>query len=156
LLKQYDIDPKCLVFEITESLLLPNDDISNAALTRLSGLGLVFSVDDFGTGYSSLSTIQNAPIGQLKIDRKFISQLNLSDQLDGKQTECRETELVKAILSLAGALGLEVVAEGVETDNQKAALETLGCHSMQGYLFSKPVPAEEIPELLRSMADSAE
>jgi diguanylate cyclase (GGDEF)-like protein/PAS domain S-box-containing protein len=154
-LKQYSVNPECLVFEITESLLLPSDEISDDVLKRLSKTGLVFSVDDFGTGYSSLATIQNTPIGQLKIDRQFINQLKLLLESDDQQVQCREYALVNAILSLGKALGLEVVAEGVETEMQREALQQLGCHYMQGYLFARPVPAAEIPKLLQRFDDVA-
>jgi EAL domain-containing protein (putative c-di-GMP-specific phosphodiesterase class I) len=152
-LEQYGINPKCVVFEITESLLLPSDKISKDVLKRLSRTGLVFSVDDFGTGYSSLATIQNTPIGQLKIDRQFINQLKLPSESDNKQTQSREYALVNAILSLGKALGLEVVAEGVETEMQNEALQQLGCHYMQGYFFAKPTPITDIPDLLRRFDD---
>jgi diguanylate cyclase (GGDEF)-like protein/PAS domain S-box-containing protein len=148
-LDQYSINPERVVFEITESLLLPSDKISKDVLKRLSRAGLVFSVDDFGTGYSSLATIQNTPIGQLKIDRQFINQLKLPSENDGEQIQSREYALVNAILSLGKALGLEVVAEGVETEMQNEALQQLGCHYMQGYLFARPTPVADIPALLR-------
>jgi diguanylate cyclase (GGDEF)-like protein/PAS domain S-box-containing protein len=151
LLKEYKINPESLVFEITESLLLPSDEISDDVLRRLSGLGLIFSVDDFGTGYSSLATMKNAPIGQLKIDRQFITQLNLPDQSNGVERPQRDYALVNAILSLGNALELEVVAEGVETTIQKEALQQLGCHYLQGYLFAKPTKAAEVPELLQRL-----
>jgi diguanylate cyclase (GGDEF)-like protein len=151
LLKRYKIDPECLVFEITESMLLPSDEIANDVLNRLFGTGLTFSIDDFGTGYSSLSTIQTAPIGQLKIDRRFIAELSVPDKGNEGPVQQRDYALVKAIISLGNAMGLGVVAEGVETEEQKMALLQLGCHYMQGYLFAKPTSADKVPQLIKDL-----
>jgi diguanylate cyclase (GGDEF)-like protein/PAS domain S-box-containing protein len=150
-LQHYNVNPKRLVFEITESLLLPSDDISEDVLRRLSEMGLTFSVDDFGTGYSSLATMQTAPIGQLKIDRQFVMGLHSPDEINNDSAGKREYALINAILSLGSALGLEVVAEGVETEMQRSALQHLGCQYMQGYLFSKPTSSGDIPELLKRL-----
>ncbi|MES9947089.1 MAG: EAL domain-containing protein [Candidatus Thiodiazotropha sp.] len=147
-LGRYDVSPKYLVLEITESLLIRDDDIAEGVLTRLSDIGLTFSVDDFGTGYSSLATIQNAPIGQLKIDKRFITHLHLHDENDEQAQQDKQSALVNAILSLGKALGLEVVAEGVETEEQSQVLQQLNCRYMQGYLYSKALPADEILKLL--------
>ncbi|MEW8323611.1 MAG: EAL domain-containing protein [Candidatus Thiodiazotropha taylori] len=149
IIERYELDPKCLVFEITESLLLPDNKIANGTLTQLSELDITFSVDDFGTGYSSLATIDNAPIGQLKIDRSFISQLQWSQAHDSPKPG-NQYSLVNAILSMGKALELEVIAEGVETEEQLKVLTHLGCEYVQGYYFSKPIPIEQIPEILPS------
>ncbi|MGD8912796.1 MAG: EAL domain-containing protein [Candidatus Thiodiazotropha sp.] len=151
MLKRYKINPECLVFEITESLLLPSDEMADDVLKRLLGTGLTISVDDFGTGYSSLSTIQTAPIGQLKIDRQFIAALSVPDESNERTLQQREYALVNAILSLGNAMGLGVVAEGVETEEQKKVLLQLGCHYMQGYLFAKPTAADKVPQLIKDL-----
>jgi EAL domain-containing protein (putative c-di-GMP-specific phosphodiesterase class I) len=147
ILKRYKIDPQCLVFEITESLLLPDNKVANETLKQLSELNITFSVDDFGTGYSSLATIDMAPIGQLKIDRSFVSQLHWSEEQNAPQTS-NQYSLVNAILSMGKALSLDVIAEGVETAEQLKVLTHLGCHYLQGYYFSKPRPSNEIIEIL--------
>ncbi|MCG8082299.1 MAG: EAL domain-containing protein [Candidatus Thiodiazotropha taylori] len=149
IIERYKLDPNCLVFEITESLLLPDNKVANDTLNQLSELDITFSVDDFGTGYSSLATIDNAPIGQLKIDRSFISQLQWSEEHDSPKPG-NQYSLVNAILSMGKALELEVIAEGVETEEQLKVLTHLGCEYVQGYYFSKPIPIEQIPEILPS------
>jgi diguanylate cyclase (GGDEF)-like protein/PAS domain S-box-containing protein len=147
ILSDYDIDPECLVFEITESLLMPNKKVACETLKHLSKLNITFSVDDFGTGYSSLSTIDNAPVGQLKIDRRFIKDLHWSVETE-EPVKDHQYSLVNAILSLGKALSLDVVAEGVETQQQLLVLKHLGCPHLQGFFFSKPVPSYEIPDIL--------
>ncbi|MEW8273721.1 MAG: EAL domain-containing protein [Candidatus Thiodiazotropha taylori] len=149
IIERYKLDPNCLVFEITESLLLPDNKVANDTLKQLSELDITFSVDDFGTGYSSLATIDNAPIGQLKIDRSFISQLQWSQEHDSPKPG-NQYSLVNAILSMGKALELEVIAEGVETEEQLKVLTHLGCEYVQGYYFSKPIPVEQIPEIVPS------
>ncbi|MCG7994186.1 MAG: EAL domain-containing protein [Candidatus Thiodiazotropha taylori] len=149
IIERYKLDPNCLVFEITESLLLPDNKVANDTLKQLSELDITFSVDDFGTGYSSLATIDNAPIGQLKIDRSFISQLQWSEEHDSPKPG-NQYSLVNAILSMGKALELEVIAEGVETEEQLKVLTHLGCEYVQGYYFSKPIPIEQIPEIVPS------
>ncbi|MCG7991494.1 MAG: EAL domain-containing protein [Candidatus Thiodiazotropha lotti] len=147
IIERYKLDPKCLVFEITESLLLPDNKVATDTLKQLSELNITFSVDDFGTGYSSLATIDTAPIGQLKIDRSFISQLHWSEE-QGSPKSSSQYSLVNAILSMGKALELEVIAEGVETEEQLKVLTHLGCKYLQGYYFSKPIPINQIPEIL--------
>ncbi len=131
--------PECLELEITEHLLLRNVDIVVDKLRELSGRGIRFAIDDFGTGYSSLSHLQRLPIHTLKIDRSFVQGLN---------GNADEFTLVNTIATMANGLGLNVVAEGVETDEQMRTLQAVPCHAMQGHLFSPPVPAEQLPELL--------
>jgi EAL domain-containing protein (putative c-di-GMP-specific phosphodiesterase class I) len=141
-LRRYQVPPSRLVLEITESLLLPDDHVVHRELDHLAQLGVRLSVDDFGTGYSSLSVLQHAPIGQLKIDRRFINELDRYEP---------DTTLVRAIISMARALEMEVVAEGVETEGQHKALQDLGCDLLQGFLFSRPVPREELTRLLQEL-----
>ncbi len=140
-LRRHNLPPSRLVLEITESLLLPNDHDMQKELLHLAQLGLMLSIDDFGTGYSSLSVLQHAPVSQLKIDRHFVQNLDQGSQ---------HAALVRAIVSMAGELGMEVVAEGVETEKQRTALAKLECDLLQGYLFSRPIPADEMTELLQT------
>ena len=104
-------------------------------------MGVVVSVDDFGTGYSSMSYLRRFPIDKLKIDRSFISNL---------MTSAEDASIVRAIISLAHGLRLKVVAEGVETADQVALLQKLGCDQYQGYYFSRPIHATAFEELMRS------
>jgi diguanylate cyclase (GGDEF)-like protein/PAS domain S-box-containing protein len=147
IINHYNIDPQCLVFEITESLLLPDNKVANQTLKQLSALNITFSVDDFGTGYSSLATIDTAPIGQLKIDRSFINQLHWAETEDAPEPS-NQYSLVNAILSMGKALQLDVIAEGVETEEQLKVLTHLGCQYLQGYYFSKPKPCNDIEDLM--------
>jgi diguanylate cyclase (GGDEF)-like protein len=143
-LKTAAVPAQSVALEITESLLLPNDKRCSVQLHRLSQQGLTFSVDDFGTGYSSLSVLQQAPIGELKIDRRFISGLG-SDVQEPRSN----LALVRLIISMAKELDMQVVAEGVETLQQLEVLRSLKCDLIQGYLFSKPVSVSHINELLK-------
>lgn len=135
------INPQQLKLELTESLVLADldDTISKMRALRADGIG--FSLDDFGTGYSSLAQLKHLPLDQLKIDRSFIRDL---------ETDAHDAAIVRAILAMGQAMGLSIVAEGVETKGQLAFLLSHGCRLFQGYLFSKPLPAEEFTQLLRS------
>jgi diguanylate cyclase len=139
-LREADLDPRCLEVEITESALMSDPEQSVGILEQLSRMGVVVSVDDFGTGYSSMSYLRRFPIDKLKIDRGFISELlSCPDDLS----------IVTAIISLAHSLHLKVVAEGVETPEQRELLKSLGCDQYQGYCFSPAVPSEKFTVLLR-------
>jgi EAL domain-containing protein (putative c-di-GMP-specific phosphodiesterase class I) len=133
------IDPAKLVLEVTESVML---DVPGAVakMDALKKLGLVFSMDDFGTGYSSLASLTKLPLSELKIDQSFVNQLG-DDAAVGV--------IVQATIAMGQALGLEVVAEGVETRAQRDILVQKGCRRFQGYLFSRPVPVEEFEALLQ-------
>jgi EAL domain-containing protein (putative c-di-GMP-specific phosphodiesterase class I) len=144
-IRKYHIPPTRLVLEITESLLLPDNHSIKHELEHLTHLGLTLSIDDFGTGFSSLSVLQHAPVKQLKIDQRFVTKL-------GRDTQ--DAALVKAIISMAKGLNMEVVAEGVETETQKSALTELNCDLLQGYLVSQPLPAEKITAEFRSIKSS--
>jgi len=130
-----------LELELTESMLVENIEDVAAKMTELKRHGLKFSLDDFGTGYSSLSYLRRLPLDRLKIDRSFVKDI-LTDTCGGA--------IAQAIVSLSRAMGLPVIAEGVESEEQREYLASLGCHSYQGYLFSRPVPLEAFEELLAS------
>jgi EAL domain-containing protein (putative c-di-GMP-specific phosphodiesterase class I) len=132
-----------LELEITESVIMQDVDRKIAMLREIRALGVSISVDDFGTGYSSLAYIAKLPITSLKIDRAFVADMTVSPE---------GYVLVSSIIALAHALKLKVVAEGVETEEQANLLKLLSCDEAQGYLFSKPVPAARIQELLLSAA----
>src|ERR1700730_6611191 len=128
-----------LELEITESLFLAASKTNLATLRSLCALGVGISMDDFGTGYSGLSYLRAFPFDKIKIDRSFISEL-------GESGDC--LAIIRAITNLGSSLGIATLAEGVETKKQLAWLLEAGCTEMQGYLFSRPVPASEITELL--------
>jgi len=136
-----------LELEITESVLLERTETSIAILRELRELGTVISMDDFGTGYSSLSYLQNFRFDKVKIDRAFIRDLTQG---------CDSLAIVRAITDLGRSFGMITVAEGVETVEQLRCLEYEGCGQVQGYLFSPPRPASEIPSLIRSIADNGD
>ncbi|NVN92858.1 MAG: bacteriohemerythrin [Desulfuromonadales bacterium] len=126
--------PEWLELEITESLLMSHSPLIMESLVALDEMGISIAIDDFGTGYSSLGYLTDFPISVIKIDKSFV------DEIMSRQ---RNLELVKAIVSLGHALGFELVAEGVETGEQAACLDRLGCHIIQGYLYGRPMPAAE-------------
>jgi EAL domain-containing protein (putative c-di-GMP-specific phosphodiesterase class I) len=128
------IDPASLWLEITENTLMRDAESAVHTLTELRSLGVRLAVDDFGTGYSSMSYLKRFPVQALKVDRTFV---------DGIGREPEDSAICTAVVSLAHALGLRAVAEGVETPEQLAELRTLGCELAQGYLFGRPAPAEE-------------
>jgi EAL domain-containing protein (putative c-di-GMP-specific phosphodiesterase class I) len=139
-------DPQRLKLELTESLLLDQVDSAIARMHELRALGLSFSLDDFGTGFSSLSYLKRLPLEQLKIDRSFVVDL---------LTDSSAASIARAVIHLAHSLGLSVVAEGVESEEVWSHLREQGCDAAQGYLFSRPVPADEIPRRLRALAARA-
>jgi diguanylate cyclase (GGDEF)-like protein len=128
-------DPRLLCLELTESLFLDVHDQEIEKMRQLKALGVRFSLDDFGTGYSSLAYLKRLPLDTLKIDRCFVNDL------DG---DPRSTDFVRTIVSLAQALNLDVIAEGVETPEQLRGLQASGCHRFQGYLLGRPVPLEAL------------
>ena len=132
--------PEFLELEITEGMVMQSVDRAIGLLTEIKKRGVRLAMDDFGTGYSSMAQIKRFPIDTLKIDRSFIRDLP-------KNTEDRAIE--DAIIGLGKALGLTIVAEGVETTDQAAFLRDHACDEMQGYLFSRPVSAENLSALLR-------
>jgi EAL domain-containing protein (putative c-di-GMP-specific phosphodiesterase class I) len=138
-LERTGLDPSMLCVEITESALVDDAAATLGTLNRLKELGVELALDDFGTGYSSLTYVRRFPIDTLKIDRSFI---------DGIVGSNEDEAIVTAVLSMGRALGVHVVAEGVETEEQAARLSKLGCALAQGYLFSRPVAPEAVAGLL--------
>jgi diguanylate cyclase (GGDEF)-like protein/PAS domain S-box-containing protein len=133
--------PSCLEIELTESLFMSDITPAVETLHRIKALGVNLSIDDFGTGYSSLSYLSRFPIDVLKIDRSFVNDIGIDDN---------ESPIVASIITLAHNLKLAVIAEGVETLAQLDYLRALGCDEMQGYYFSRPLPADEFEQLLRT------
>lgn len=133
------IDPATLSFELTESVLFEESGVSERVMRSLRGLGVRLVLDDFGSGFSSLGYLKRFPLDGIKLDRSFIE--NVADGLT-------DAQIVKAVVEMARALGLEIVAEGVETADQLAAVRNLGCHQAQGFYFMPPLPAEEVPGVL--------
>jgi EAL domain-containing protein (putative c-di-GMP-specific phosphodiesterase class I) len=130
ILEAHGVEPRRLVLEVTESLLIADLEATVASMNRLASLGFEFSVDDFGTGYSSLAYLKRLPLHELKIDRSFV---------DGLPSDANDAALVTLILSMSTSLKLRVVAEGVETREQAAFLQAHQCHAMQGFLYSRPL-----------------
>ncbi|MGH8252072.1 MAG: putative bifunctional diguanylate cyclase/phosphodiesterase [Steroidobacteraceae bacterium] len=149
-LRLSEIDPGCLVIELTESVLMQNTEHMLGKLAELKKQGVRIAIDDFGTGYSSLSYLHRFPIDILKIDRSFVEQLGSMENGEG---------LARAIITLGETLGLEVVAEGIELEHQQRELIELGCVAGQGYFYSKPALLHELEYSVhmmrrRSMADT--
>ena len=132
-------NPKLLKLELTESLLIKDIQGVITKMNALKTYGIGFSLDDFGTGYSSLAYLKRLPLDQLKIDQGFVRDI---------LTDSNDAAISKMIVLLAESLGLSVIAEGVETDDQRRFLASQGCHSYQGYLYSKPIPAADLEELV--------
>ncbi|HWW55521.1 MAG TPA: EAL domain-containing protein [Sphingopyxis sp.] len=137
-LARHALCPKQLELEITENTVLRHSNPSTKALRKLRVLGVGIAFDDFGTGFASLSLLQKYPLTRLKIDRSFISRID---------RKVGDAAIVKAVLAMARSLGLEVIAEGVETAEQEAALVRLGCDEAQGYRFGRPMPGAEFAKL---------
>ena len=140
ILRNHKTDPTWLKLELTESLVLEESHTTARIFSRLREMGIQVEIDDFGTGYSSLSQIQDLPIDTLKIDRNFINQLGTSKS---------GVEIVRTIMTLAHSLGMKVIAEGVETEQQLDILKDLNCEYVQGFIFSKPMNSPDIETLLK-------
>ena len=141
MLERTGLPATSLRLEVTETTLVEEHQWSVDNFARLKGFGVGVVLDDFGTGFSSLGYLRRFPFDLLKIDRSFIDQISIPTN----------SAIVTAVIGIAEALELEVVAEGVETESQLAAVKALGCHHAQGYLFSRPVPAAEAGALLRGV-----
>jgi EAL domain-containing protein (putative c-di-GMP-specific phosphodiesterase class I) len=147
LLKQSELRPDRLMLEITESLLLRDDEAVWRDLVYVRDTGVRIAIDDFGTGYSALSYLRHVPLDMIKLDRSFIHSMDRS---------AKQRELVRGIVGLADVLGLQVVAEGIETEEEREWATQIGCAFGQGYLFSPPLPEAEVrPWLKRTYADGA-
>ncbi|MGD0960313.1 MAG: EAL domain-containing protein [Methylomonas sp.] len=135
------VNPNLIKLELTESLVL--EDIGNTInkMKKLREIGVKFSMDDFGTGYSSLSSIKKLPLDQLKIDQSFVRDISI---------DVDDEAIVQTIIIMANKLGMEVIAEGVETEEQLVFLEMHGCKNFQGYLFGKPLPLAEFEQVLKA------
>ena len=134
-LQRWKVNPNLLTCEITETVAMEDIQATQKVFQRLAEVGVHISIDDFGTGYSSLAYLRRLPAEELKIDRSFVNDL---------ATSADARAVVDAVVKLAQALGLKLVAEGVETEEQHQILRTLGCHELQGYLFARPMPAKAL------------
>lgn len=138
-LQRAGLEGRNLMLELTESTMLDDTDQTHGVMRELRGRGVRFAIDDFGTGHSSLAHLHRLPIDRMNIDRSFVAELGVDAGSDG---------LVRAIVQLGRSLGLDVLAEGVETDQQRATLATMGCALAQGYLFRRPAPESDITRWL--------
>jgi EAL domain-containing protein (putative c-di-GMP-specific phosphodiesterase class I) len=143
ILKDTGLDPRSLELELTESVLMRHPEAVEPTLKALRAEGVQLAVDDFGTGYSSLSYLSKFSIDALKIDQSFVRQTG---------TNLREKTIVSAIIGMGRSLNLRVVAEGVETVEELAFLQTQHCEEAQGYFFSRPVPPAEFARLLKKQS----
>ncbi|MCU1387365.1 MAG: hypothetical protein JWL72_703, partial [Ilumatobacteraceae bacterium] len=135
--------PDLLWLEVTEGIMISEPEIAMATLRRLRSLGVRVAIDDFGTGYSSLSSLQQFPLQRIKIDRAFVQ---------GVADNVNDRSLVRTIIAMGASLGLDMVAEGVETVEQMQVLDELGCMKAQGYLISRPIP----PDAMRATVAAVE
>jgi EAL domain-containing protein (putative c-di-GMP-specific phosphodiesterase class I) len=139
ILQETRLDARSLKLEITESVFIENGDQAGAVAEKLHNLGVQMQIDDFGTGYSSLSYLHRFPINTIKIDRSFVNRMDVKNE---------KSDLVRTIVMLARDLGMEAIAEGIETEEQFFQLKELECQYGQGYFFSKPVSSQEAEKLL--------
>jgi diguanylate cyclase (GGDEF)-like protein/PAS domain S-box-containing protein len=146
-LEETGLDPRLLCIEITESTLMRDTELATLGAQELREKGVLIAIDDFGTGYSSLSYLKTFPIDVLKIDQAFIN---------GIEHDKQQVQLVEAIVTMAHALGLDVVAEGIESEEQYQRVSELGCNLAQGYFISRPLPFSEIPPVLNRYPTSLE
>jgi EAL domain-containing protein (putative c-di-GMP-specific phosphodiesterase class I) len=143
ILEETGLEPRSLILEITESVMMADMDLSNARLTELKGLGVLLAIDDFGTGYSSLNYVRRFPVDILKVDKSFI---------DGVSEGGESSALTAAVIELAGILNLKPVAEGIERLDQLQRLLELHCALGQGFYFAKPLEVAKLEELLTERA----
>jgi len=139
ILAETRLPPSRLVLEVTEGVLIENPEAAKSRLDDLRALGLKLALDDFGSGYSSLTYLQRLPFDKLKVDRGFVAALDHS---------ANAGVIIQAIIALGRALNLSILVEGIETEEQRALVRLAGCDEMQGYLFAKPAPREEIDRML--------
>lgn len=141
ILKKYNMPPESLQVEITEHMLMENEQEATKRLYELKEMGILIAIDDFGTGYSSLNYLRTLPVDILKIDQSFVNEL---------PSNPKNKNIIRAIIQLSQALNLSVVAEGVETDEQKNFLLNEGCHIMQGYHFHRPIPGKALKQIMKN------
>ncbi|MBU1978006.1 MAG: EAL domain-containing protein [Gammaproteobacteria bacterium] len=139
ILERTGLDPACLELEITETAILQYTDAVIGTLRELRQMGITIAIDDFGTGHSSLTGLQRLPIDTVKIDRSFVRDI---------LTDTNDASIVAAVIDMGRKMGLKVIAEGVETEEQMTFLQSMQCDFMQGYYFSKPVPVDEFKALV--------
>jgi EAL domain-containing protein (putative c-di-GMP-specific phosphodiesterase class I) len=142
-LQESAANPLRLKLELTESTVLENVEDTIAKMHKLKLMGVSFSMDDFGMGYSSLQYLKRLPLDQIKIDRSFMRDV---------ASDPNDAAIVQTIIAMSGALGLNVIAEGVETEAQREFLDLRGCHAFQGYLYSRPVPLKDFEAGLKEQA----
>ena len=142
LIKESGINPKLLEIEITESILMDSADKSLQCMNELKAMGVNLAIDDFGTGYSSLSYLNRIPANLLKIDKTFIDKINANES---------SKQYVAAMISIGHIMGLDVISEGVEEEKQLEALKSIGCNYIQGYIWGKPMSAEDAEKLVESI-----
>jgi diguanylate cyclase (GGDEF)-like protein/PAS domain S-box-containing protein len=138
-LERHDVPPECLILEITEAIIMADPDAARAVMEGLRDLGVHMHIDDFGTGRSSLPALRAFPVDALKIDRSFVREIDVDAQ---------STELVRVIVGMGLTLGLDVVAEGVETNEQAGQLQSMGCRTAQGWLYAAALPGDEAGRLI--------
>ena len=139
ILNDTNLDPRYLTIEVTESAIMRDTQEAHDILCRLEALGIRVSIDDFGTGYSTLGWLKDLTVSQLKIDRAFVIDLAES---------AKDVAITRAIITMAHGLGMTVVAEGVESEEQLAILRDEGCDEVQGYLIGRPIPCDQFARLL--------
>jgi EAL domain-containing protein (putative c-di-GMP-specific phosphodiesterase class I) len=143
ILRDTGLDSRHLELEITESVAMHDPEATQSVLENLSAIGISHAIDDFGTGYSSLAYLKRFPIDFLKIDQSFVQ---------GVPADLDDANIVRAIIALGRSLEVLVIAEGVETEDQRGFLHALGCHEIQGYVFCRPQPADALTQLLAAGA----
>lgn len=144
ILKETRVNPYKLKLELTESSVLQDITLGVQKMQALCNAGIRFSLDDFGTGQSSLAYLKRLPLEQIKIDQSFVSDIT---------TDPSNEAIVRTIISMSKSLGMEVIAEGVETEEQRKLLARSGCYAYQGYLFGKPMPIDDFQRLAASRKD---
>ena len=138
-LARFEVAPEQLQLEITEGALMADPRRVLATISELAKLGVAIALDDFGTGYSSMQHLRRLPLTEVKVDRSFVL---------GMATDADDHAIVRTVIDLAGALGLRVVAEGVEDERTWRLLRSVGCHVAQGWFYARPMPADELVEWL--------
>jgi diguanylate cyclase len=144
-LARHRVDPRHLTIEVTESAAMRDVDASLRILQSLHEMGVRISIDDFGTGYSSLMYLKRLPASELKIDRGFVREL---------AHDAEDAAIVSSVIALGQTLGIDIVAEGVETASQKEFLTRLGCNALQGFLLGRPVPAADLNAVQRGFTEA--